>query len=317
MLLFMSSLRELEFRHLVALDAVAREGTFARAAERLGYTQSAISQQIAALERVVDEPVFDRPGGPRPVELTPFGAELLERGRALLTHVDVLGDELDRFRHGHVGRLAIGTFQSVSATVLPLVVGRMRAAYPDVELDVVESDLDQALEGGLRSGELEVSFVIGGDDAELESRPLLTDPFVLLARPGQFAPGPVRIADLADEPMIGQHTHSCQRDNEAGLRAGGLDPSYVFRSNDNGTVAAMVRAGMGVAVMPLLCVDREDPRIAIHALEPEMPEREVSVAWRSGRTLSPAAQRFIELAVEVATELAAGLTVRPGTSVAH
>ena len=82
MLMFMVALRELELRHLVALDAVATEGTFARAAERLGYTQSAVSQQIAALERAVGEKVFDRPGGPRAVELTPFGAELL-RGDAI------------------------------------------------------------------------------------------------------------------------------------------------------------------------------------------------------------------------------------------
>lgn len=303
----MTSLRELEFRHLVALDAVAEEGTFGRAAERLGYTQSAISQQIAALERIVGEPVFDRPGGPRPVELTPFGAELLARGRALLTHVDVMGGELDRFRHGHVGRLAIGTFQSVSATVLPLVVGRMRAAHPDVELDVFENDDDQVLEERLASGELEVSFMVGDGGSAFETRHLLTDPFVLLSRPGQFDPGPVRIADLVDVPMIGQHLHSCQADNEAGLRAGGLVPSYVFRSNDNGTVAAMVRAGMGVAVLPLLCVEPEDTRLALHPLEPAIPERHISVAWRAGRTLSPAAQRFVDLALEVGGELAGRL----------
>ena len=73
--MLMSSFRDLHLRHLLALDAVASEGTFARAAERLGYTQSAVSQQIAALERTVGEKVFDRPGGPRAVELTPFGAE--------------------------------------------------------------------------------------------------------------------------------------------------------------------------------------------------------------------------------------------------
>ena len=72
----MPSMRDLEIRHLEALDAVASTGTFGRAAERLGYTQSAISQQIAALERVMGAPVFDRPGGPRPVELTPLGADI-------------------------------------------------------------------------------------------------------------------------------------------------------------------------------------------------------------------------------------------------
>ena len=66
--MFMAGLRDLELRHLGALDAVVAEGTFARAAERLGYTQSAVSQQIAALERVAGHKVFDRPGGPRAVD---------------------------------------------------------------------------------------------------------------------------------------------------------------------------------------------------------------------------------------------------------
>jgi DNA-binding transcriptional LysR family regulator len=310
----MSLLRELEFRHIVTLDAVASEGTFGRAADRLGYTQSAISQQIASLERIVGEPVFDRPGGPRPVELTPFGEQLLSHGRRLLSQLDGIGNELERFRHGDVGRLAVGTFQSVSATVLPQVVGRLRQQHPDVELTVFESDHDDELEERLASGELDVSFVVG-EATGFDSRQLLTDPFVLIARPGQFEPGPVAIADLLDEPMIGQHENSCQLLNEAGLRSAGIDPAYVFRSNDNGTVAAMVRAGMGVAVLPLLCVEPDDPRTALHPLVPEISARRISIAWRSGRTLSPAADRFVELAVEVGAELAeriaAPLVARP------
>jgi len=299
----MSSIRDLEIRHLVALDAVAAEGTFARAAERLGYTQSAVSQQIASLERVVGEQVFDRPGGPRPVELTPFGDALLERGRELLTRLDAVGDDLDRFRSGHLGRLSIGTFQSVSSAVLPSVLGRFRSAHPDVDVQLFETDVDEQLEEYLERGQTEVSFLVGDvgspESSGFESRHLLTDPFVLIARPGQFPPGPVAIDDLLSESMIGQHPNSCQLLNEAGLRSAGLDPSYVFRSNDNGTVAAMVRAGMGVAVMPLLCTEPEDPRTVLHPLDPPIPGRRVSIAWRSGRTLSPGARAFIDLAIDV------------------
>jgi DNA-binding transcriptional LysR family regulator len=305
--MLMPSLRDLELRHLVALDAVATEGTFARAAERLGYTQSAVSQQIAALERAVGEKVFDRPGGPRAVELTPFGAELLRGGRDLLARVAALADDLDRFRAGHAGRLTIGTFQSVSSAVLPMVLGRFRAAHPDVEVQLFEADVDEELEAHLERGQTEVSFLVG-EVAEpaisgFESRLLLTDPFVLIARPGQFPSGPVSLDDFADEPLIGQHPNSCQLLNEAGLRSAGLDPSYVFRSNDNGTVAAMVRAGMGVAVMPLLCTEPEDPRTELHPLDPPIPGRHVSIAWRAGRTLSPAAGAFVELTTAVCAEL--------------
>ncbi len=307
MLIIMVVLRDLELRHLVALDSVATEGTFARAAERLGYTQSAVSQQIAALERAVGEKVFDRPGGPRPVELTPFGVELLRGGRDLLGRVDALADGLDRYRAGHVGRLTIGTFQSVSSAVLPMVLGRFRSAYPDVEVALLETDVDEELEEHLERGQTEVSFVVGrvADPSRsgFESRLLLTDPFVLIARPGQFSPGPISLDAFADEPLIGQQPNSCQLLNEAGLRSAGLDPNYVFRSNDNGTVAAMVRAGMGVAVMPLLCTEPDDPRTELHPLDPPIPGRQVSIAWRAGRTLSPAASAFIELTTAVCAEL--------------
>ena len=307
MLMLMAALRDLDLRHLLALDAVAVEGTFARAAERLGYTQSAVSQQIAALERAGGERVFDRPGGPRAVELTPFGAELLRGGRDLLGRVEALADDLDRFRAGHSGRLTIGTFQSVSSAVLPMVLGRFRAGHPDVEVQLFETDVDEELEAHLERGQTEVSFIVGQvaepSQSGFESRLLLTDPFVLIARPGQFPPGPVSLDSVAGEPLIGQHPNSCQLLNEAGLRSAGLDPTYVFRSNDNGTVAAMVRAGMGVAVMPLLCTEPEDPRTELHPLDPPIPGRQVSIAWRSGRTLSPAADAFVELTTAVCAEL--------------
>lgn len=299
----MINLRELELRHLVAFDAVATEGTFGRAAERLGYTQSAVSQQIAALERIIGEKVFDRPGGPRPVVLTPLGAQLLEWGRELLARVDAMSLDLDLFRTGSVGKLTIGTFQSVSAMLLPRIVARMRETFPSLELQVVESDLEEELEQAVINGEVEVSFLVGEPPADFDSVHLLDDPFVLMARPDQFLPGPVTVEDFAAEPMIGQLINACQLLNEAGLRSAGIEPNYVYRTNDNGTVAAMVRAGMGVAVMPFLCVEPEDPRTSIHPIDPPIPDRSIFLAWRRNRTLAPAAERFIQLTVEASRDL--------------
>lgn len=299
----MATLHDLDFRHLVALDAVAREGTFAQAADQLGYTQSAVSQQIAALERIVGDRVFDRPGGPRPVTLTPIGEHLLRHSRDLLTRLDVIRDDLDRFRGGEVGRLRIGTFQSVSNTLLPLLIGPMRARHPDLDISVFETDFDDELHEQLANDELDVSFVVGDVGERFTTRHLLTDPFCLLSRPGQFPPGAVALTMLNHEPLVGQHENSCQMMNEAGLRSRGVEPNYVFRSNDNGAVAAMVRAGMGVAVLPRLCVDLDDVRIEVHPLEPPIPARDISIAWRCGRTLSPAAEHFIELCADVAATL--------------
>lgn len=299
MLIDMASLRDLEVRHLVAFDAVASEGTFGRAAEKLGYTQSAISQQIASLERLVDGKLFDRPGGPKPVELTPLGEQMLASARELLARVDAVGEDLDRFRTGEIGRITVGTYQSVSAKVLPLVVGRMRAEYPEVEIRVFETDIDDELDVALARGELDLSFVVGNWVGQFESRPLFDDPFVLVARPGDYRHGAVRLSELNGTPMVGQHANSCQIMNEMGLRAAGLEPNYVFRTNDNGTVSAMVKAGLGVAVLPLLCVDPDDPGIELHPLRPALPDRRISIAWRKGRTLSPVATRFVEISEEV------------------
>ena len=300
----MPSLRDLDMRLIVTFDAVALEGTFGRAAERLGYTQSAVSQQIASLERVIGAKVFDRPGGPRPVELTPLGARLLEHGRSLLEQLDRVADDLDRFEAGDAGRLRVGTFQSISNTVLPQLIGAMRRELPNLEIVAFESDYDDVLHDRLESGDLDLSFVVGDVDSAFDTRHLLNDPFRLLARPGQFPPGPVSAGVAGEEPLIGQHENSCQLLNEAGLRSAGVEPSYVFRSNDNGTVAAMVRAGMGVAVLPLLCTEPEDPRVSLHPLVPAFAGREISIAWRAGHTLSPAAERFIELAVDVSGQVA-------------
>ena len=302
--MFMATLRDLEVRHLVAFDAVAREGTFGRAAEKLGYTQSAISQQIAALERLVDGKLFDRPGGPKPVELTPLGEQMLVSARELLARVDAVGQDLDRFRTGEIGRITVGTYQSVSTKVLPQVVGRMRAEYPDVDIRVFESDVDDDLDLALSRGELDLSFVVGEWTGQFESRRLFDDPFVLVTRTGQFKPGAVRLSELNGQPMVGQHANSCQIMNEMGLRAAGLEPNYVFRTNDNGTVSAMVKAGLGVAVMPLLCVEPNDAEIELHTLRPAIPDRRISIAWRKGRTLSPVAQRFVDIAVDVSAVFA-------------
>jgi DNA-binding transcriptional LysR family regulator len=305
MLMLLNGLRDLDIRLLVALDAVATEGTFGRAAERLGYTQSAVSQQIASLERIIGDPVFDRPGGPRPVELTPLGAHLLDHARQLLAHLDRIDADLDRFRTGDTGRLRVGTFQSVSNTVLPSLIGAVRDELPNLDIVAFESDYDTVLHDRLADGDLDLSFMVGDVGDAFDSRHLLSDPFRLVARPGQFPPGRVPIAVMGREPLIGQHANSCQLLNEAGLRSVGVEPNYVFRSNDNGTVTAMVRSGMGVAVLPLLCIEPEDPRISLHPLEPAFAGREISIAWRSGHTLSPAAARFIELAVEVSAQVVA------------
>src|SRR5438046_10721319 len=97
-----------ELRHLVALQAIAEEGSFGRAATRLGYTQSAISQQIASLERIVGQQLLDRPGGPRPVSLTEAGTLLLRHANAITARISAAQADLSAFLDGDAGTLRVG-----------------------------------------------------------------------------------------------------------------------------------------------------------------------------------------------------------------
>ena len=298
-----ANLRDLEIRHLQALQAVAEEGSFGRAAQRLGFSQSAVSQQIGALERVVGESVFDRPGGPRPVELTPVGCMLLDHANAVLSRIRQAEDDLERLRHGGSGRLVIGTFQSVSVRILPTIVQRMRSEVPGVLIKAVESDINEDLVAGVDSGELDLAFIVGAVPSDhFDIIHLCSDPFVVLSA----APAPrsaIATETLSGAALIGEGVGSCSALIEDGLRAMGVLPDYVFRTNDNSAIQAMVRAGMGHAVMPYLAVDESDQSVVVRDMNPPLPPRRIDLIRRRGRTLHPAAQRFTALAVEVAAKV--------------
>ena len=134
-----------EIRHLAALDAVASEGSFGRAATRLGYTQSAVSQQIATLERIVGEKLIERPGGPRAVSLTEAGELLLRHAEAIVHRLDAARADIAALRAGETGSLRVGTYQSVGARIVPEVMRRFLADWPGIELGLSEPATDPEL----------------------------------------------------------------------------------------------------------------------------------------------------------------------------
>jgi DNA-binding transcriptional LysR family regulator len=293
-------LDELELRHLHALRAVATAGTFSKAAATLGYTQSAVSQQIAALERVVGSPVFDRPGGPRPVRLTPAGELLLRHAGDVLAEVAAAEMALNDLLAGETGEVRLGTFQSTSVRLVPNLVSCLRERRPGVTVRLVESDEDDELQRMLRAGELDLSFLLRFVADDLVCTHVLTDPFVLLApldSPIVPASGGVPIERLNGLPLIGQATNACQGLIEDQLDAAGIDTNIVFRSGDNAAIQALVAAGTGHAIQPLLAVDTNDTRILVRDLEPPLVPREIHLAHLDGRNLSPVVAEIVELTV--------------------
>ncbi len=301
-----AALRDLEIRHLTALREVARARNFGRAADRLGFSQSAVSQQIAALERVVGAPVFERPGGPRPVDPTPLGRILLAHAEAVLDRISAAGDDVEAFLAGQAGVLAIGSFESVSVRVLPQVLSRFRALSPHVDLRLSEHDDQEVLEAQLRGGVIDAAFLIEPIDAAgLRVTRLREDAFVLLSPPNEVENPDmaVDVARLNGVPLISQTDNACQRLIDGALRRVGVDVNVVFRTNDNSAVQAMVRAGVGHAVMPALAVASDDPGVVVRTLSPGIPARTIVVATSAERTPSPAALAFLDITARVCAEL--------------
>lgn len=291
----------IEVRHLAAMAAIAEEGSFGRAAVRLGYTQSTVSQQIAALERTVGGPVFDRPGGPKPVRLTPLGLVVLDHGRALLANAQALADAVERFQAGD-GRIDIGTFQSVSSMILPSVVRRLRDEHPGCDIRLSEEEPEQP-----QLGDLDLLFYDGRIDGDVEHRKLLDDPYLLVAGAGVFPEGPVPLERLDGLPMVAWPLTCDQPAMEQAVARSGARPRVVFRSAVNDTLLSMVRAGLGSALLPWLVVlgadVLSDDRLRVHELRPSLPPREIHLHWQAGRIHSPLAARAVDIAVEVAAEL--------------
>lgn len=297
---------KIEVRYLEALRAVVEEGSFGAAARRLGYTQSTISHHISGLEQAVDIAVFERPGGPRPVRLTPAGKIMLGCAENVLEHLRATRADLEALRSGTRGTLVVGTFQSASVRVLPEVLRRLAESRPGLRVNLHESDEQELLLAELIAGELDLTFTMEPvTDERIEVLELFEDPVVVISAAG----GPlntgakaVLIDELGSLPLIGQHQTPYRRLVEDGLRRAGIEPQVVFRSGDNEAVQALARVGVGHAVLPLLAIDPNLPGVVIRRVEPPIPPRTVGVAFARSRR-HPGVPYFIEATRDVCREL--------------
>jgi DNA-binding transcriptional LysR family regulator len=298
----------IELRHLAALQAVATERSFHAAAGRLGYSQSAVSQQIATLERIVGGKLIERPGGPRTVYLTELGALVLRHAETIVARMHAAQADVAAMVAGGAGALRVGTYQSVGEHILPALVSRFREAHPGIELSLVESESDDELLAGVERGELDLAFaLIPLPDGPFASVELMRDPWMLLvpadsplARRGE----PVSLDDAARLPLIGARLDRCRMQVDAHFRARGLEPTYVFRTDENGTVHGLVAAGVGIGIVSRLAIDPRDERVSALEIGPRVDPRVIALAWHRDRYRSPAADAFIDEALLTAESVA-------------
>lgn len=291
----------LELRHLSALDSVVRNGSFGRAAAELGYTQSAVSQQIAAFERIVGTPLVHRPSGRGRAVPTAAGEILLRHAEAITARLAAAKADLAALDAGEAGELRIGTYQSIGARLLPAVMRRFLLDWPRIEIHLSEPATDEDFSRLLARGDLDLVLCsLPLPPGPFDSTELLEDPYVLLVPvDSPYADREsLSLGSLGPTPVIGCSATGTKL--EASIRASGHTLDFAFRSDDNGTLQGLVGAGFGVALLPSLAVAPDDPRVRALRLEEAVPPRRLAIAWHRDRHRTPASLAFVDAAVEAA-----------------
>jgi DNA-binding transcriptional LysR family regulator len=292
---------------LQVLAEVVRRGSFSAAAESLSYTQSAVSQAIARLEREVGATlvVRDRRG----VRPTAAGATLVEHADAILAQLEAAESELAAVLGVRGGRLRVASFPSAGSTLIPLAVAEFRRDHPDVALTLAEGEPEE-IAPRLRAGEFDLAllFEFPGvperPSAGVHTVTLLDDPMDV-ALPGEHrlaSKRGLRLADLRGEDWVQTSVQSpCARHVVRLCIAAGFEPNVTFESDDYETVQGLVAAGVGVALIPRLALSHVHPGIVVRELSPR-PARKVIAATVDGPELAPAAQTMIGILADVARE---------------
>jgi DNA-binding transcriptional LysR family regulator len=285
--------------HLAALVAVAEAGSITRAAERLGYTTPALSQQLAKLEREAGTALLVRHH--RGARLTGAGELLAARARRVLDELERARHELARLTGLTGGTLRLGTFQTAGIHLLPPVLSAFRRAHPDVELTVADYEPSAGV-AAVAAGEIDLAmthaYEPGGPipvASSVRVEPILVEELVLVSAPGHaLTSGPARLplTELAGQPLISMAPDApARRDVEAVLARAGALPSVLVPTPGYLLVCALASAGLGVAVVPEMVARTSVTPVGVRALEGGELRRTISVAHR-GDERAPAADAF-------------------------
>lgn len=292
----------LDVRRLRVLREVARCGSLAAAADVLSYTPSAISQQIATLEREAGTALLERRA--RGVVLTEAGHVLVEHAEVILARLDAAEGALRELADLRRGRLRIASFATAGATVLPRAVDVFRARHPEVELTVASASPAQSV-AGLREGRLDLALTVDLSETPLEGVTvvhLFDDPFQLgMRRDHPLADKPdIRLEDLASETWIDvPDTLSGGKALRLACTRAGFEPKVSFESDDYMAIRGLVGAGAGLALLPDLAAYPPHDGVVLRDLGPSRPWRAIQAATRSVPFRSPAAATMLDLLLEL------------------
>jgi LysR family transcriptional regulator, carnitine catabolism transcriptional activator len=284
----------LSTRQVRAFLALAEHRNFTRAARQCNLSQSAFSTVIRTLEEAIAMRLFDR--DTRKVELTPEG-QLFHAGAArLLQDFQAALDDLGQHAARQRGRVAVAALPSLAAGWMPPVLAAFRSRHPGIELDVADELSDHCVER-VRTGRADFALAaVRAGGSELQTDPFCRDRFHLVCRSDHRLARRRRptLADLSGEPFIHLARDSSVRQNvEAAIRPGRMTTTMELEQLS--TVAGMVRAGLGISVVPTLTLFHfTHPELATRPLDAPGLVREIFVIRRAGRSLSVAAQALLD-----------------------
>ena len=290
-----------DLRLLSVLREVALRGSFSAAAEALDYTQPAVSQQIARLEKQVGVKLIERE--PRGIRLTPGGEVLVRHTETILAQVAAAEAELGDIAEHARGRLRMGAFATASGTIVPRAVAAFRKLRPAIEVELSLLDPPESIPA-VRRGDLEVAITEEGgfagdtDVSGLEVEQLLED-HMWVSLPSNHPLATRRAIDLADlcdeDWMLACLTGTCADSNVVlrACREAGFQPRIAYTSDDYFAIQGLVASGMGVALIPGLGLASMRDDVAVRPVKGRPPYRRVA-AVTSKETTGGAVATMLE-----------------------
>lgn len=279
-----------------ALLRTAALGSITRAAEELGYTQGAVSRMLADLEAEWDLPLLSRGRGG--VALSPAGQELLEKVQAVCNSQRELEERVDELHGLRRGSIRLGSITSISVHWLPRLIQSFQARYPDIRFTLQNGGEYAQINEWVQKGQVDFGFLALPGAAGLQTIPLRRDRLLAVLPPDH----PLAGADSCPISLFAQENFirpEDDRDQEisAIFQRAGVKPRTRYAVGDDYAVIAMVSSGLGLSILPEL--ELQSPMFPVAALPLDPPQsRELGVALRGRKSLSPAAARFLPHVLE-------------------
>ena len=287
----------LDVKRLNVLREVVNRGSFSGAADALYLSQSAVSQQIATLEREVGMTLLERTrGGTKP---TDAGRVLVRHADAAICRLEEAERELQAIAGLEGGEVRVASFPSASATLLTQAVSDFARRHPKVRLNVADEEPEESMPR-LRAGDIDVAVTfdypgsVVPDDRDIDHTLLLTeDLYVAMPENHPLASqARVDMADLADEPWLsGSLPSSCSLIILTACRDAGFEPRIAFESDDYHVLQGFIAEGLGVTLLPDLALHSLRSGVVVRPTDPQAPVRRVWAATRKTRSAATEAMR--------------------------